>query len=51
MYDLSETSYLYGEKCICRSRLEMLNLSGNHLSSVVNLASSLPVLIALNIGE
>ncbi|OAX39884.1 hypothetical protein K503DRAFT_769104 [Rhizopogon vinicolor AM-OR11-026] len=33
------------------SRLEMLNLSGNRIISVLNLASSLPALIALNIDN
>ncbi|KAG0704785.1 hypothetical protein DFH29DRAFT_909819 [Suillus ampliporus] len=32
-------------------RLEMLNLSGNHICNVLNLASSLPALIALNIDN
>ncbi|KAG1743241.1 uncharacterized protein EDB91DRAFT_1126475 [Suillus paluster] len=32
-------------------RLEMLNLSGNHICKVLNLASSLPALIALNIDN
>lgn len=34
----------------CRAKLEMLNLSQNRLHQICGLASSLPGLIALNIG-
>jgi protein NUD1 len=47
----SATHIFIDDGCVYRPHLEMLNLSGNRLTGTLNLASSLPGLVGLNIGE